>query len=329
MANPFVTATGLADPPTGQQAGVQALLRSAQANGMDARQTAALLASSFQESGWNPSAIGDHGTSFGLGQQHVGGAGGPTVSAARRYLNPTASAAEMAARFKSAGVASGRGAAASQRPADQAGYARSVQSIMDQILAGSHATFNKLVGSRGDTQSLAAGVGLAKGGSQAAAPRAKWSPERDLIRAKARQLGVPHTSGDRSKPAPGQVANSAHDVRRTDMWADDYGVSAELEAYAKSLGVETLVHDAGTGMHLHVEGKSSAGGSSSPLPGGAAGDDGLMTVGLTDDIGGAVLQGVVLLVGLALGAGLIFAGVTKITGTEKLATGAIGAVVPG
>lgn len=55
--------------------------------GLDPAAWAAIM---YHESGLNPNSIGDHGTSFGLTQLHIGGAlGNMSVAQARQYLDPT------------------------------------------------------------------------------------------------------------------------------------------------------------------------------------------------------------------------------------------------
>lgn len=92
------------------------------------------VATSSVESGWNPRAIGDLGTSFGLFQLHRGGLLGsltptqafdPLTNARRALGNMRAQA------FKHRYTDAGKLAAESQRPADQAGYARKVNDRLD------------------------------------------------------------------------------------------------------------------------------------------------------------------------------------------------------
>ncbi len=106
------------------------LLDIAAAEGLTDRQTSAFVATARQESGLNPSAIGDSGTSFGLFQHHIGGAGGTSKESAQRYLNPRMSAKERAKWFKKWNITTGEGAARLQRPADPSGYARSVNNLL-------------------------------------------------------------------------------------------------------------------------------------------------------------------------------------------------------
>lgn len=93
-----------------------------------------LLASAIVESGLNPRAVGDGGTSFGLWQMHVGGAGGPNLASAKRYFDPMLSIDNRSRAFK--GGKGGSWAASVQRPADQAGYARKVDSVIAQLRSG-------------------------------------------------------------------------------------------------------------------------------------------------------------------------------------------------
>lgn len=90
-----------------------------------------LLATAIKESSLDPRAVGDNGTSYGLFQMHVGGAGGSTHQSARRYLDPKTAAENRARHFR--GGSGGRFAASVQRPADPAGYAASVDQIIAQL----------------------------------------------------------------------------------------------------------------------------------------------------------------------------------------------------
>lgn len=106
------------------------LIQVAHEEGLTPAQQRAFIATARQESGLNPRAVGDGGTSYGLFQHHVGGAGGSTHEQARRYLNPMTSARERAKWFRSMNIRGGAGAAALQRPADPTGYARSVDTLL-------------------------------------------------------------------------------------------------------------------------------------------------------------------------------------------------------
>lgn len=101
--------------------------------GLSGAQIRAMLATSKVESGWNPSSVGDGGTSFGLFQHHVGGAGGSTVGEARRFLNPETSIRERARWFKKYDIKGGAGAARLQRPSDPLGYQEKVDAALRGI----------------------------------------------------------------------------------------------------------------------------------------------------------------------------------------------------
>lgn len=105
--------------------------------GLTPAQIAAMQATAKVESGFDPNIRGDNGTSYGLFQHHVGGAGGTTHASAQRYLNPRVSITERAREFKRLNIRGGRGAAALQRPADPKGYAVKVDNALRQLGAGS------------------------------------------------------------------------------------------------------------------------------------------------------------------------------------------------
>lgn len=109
---------------------VNMIMRIASEEGAD---PAAMLATSFVESGFNPQAVGDGGTSFGLFQHHKGGAGGSTIESARSFTNPEKSIRERARHFSRMGIRGGRGAASLQRPADPSGYARKVDAQLPRF----------------------------------------------------------------------------------------------------------------------------------------------------------------------------------------------------
>jgi cell wall-associated NlpC family hydrolase len=87
------------------------------------------LASGLVESGLRHDAVGDGGTSFGAFQWHRGGALGSNQPSWTR--TPDAFF-ERARAFASLNARNGVGAAAAQRPADRAGYARKVDAAMAQ-----------------------------------------------------------------------------------------------------------------------------------------------------------------------------------------------------
>lgn len=109
-----------------------------------------LLALFDHESGFNDHAVGDHGTSFGLAQLHIGGALGTHTPA--WAMNPVNAIQDAARRL--AGAKTGADVAAIQRPADQAGYAASIDAKLAQLrkAAGSSASAARWVG--GDTAGL-------------------------------------------------------------------------------------------------------------------------------------------------------------------------------
>jgi hypothetical protein len=121
-----------------------------------------LLATAIVESSLNPNAVGDGGTSYGLFQMHVGGAGGSSHDSARRYLDPRVAAENRARHFR--GGSGGAFAASVQRPADPAGYARKVDAVIAQLrsgksphLAGGKGALNAPVASQGVTEANGAG----------------------------------------------------------------------------------------------------------------------------------------------------------------------------
>lgn len=244
-------------PVKGTQA-VRILESAADAEGLTPAQKKAFLATAYQESNWTSSAVGDGGTSFGFFQHHAGGAGGPTIASAKAYLDPYKSARERARHFKAQNITTGKQAAALQRPADPRGYAAAV----DQWI-----------------RKLPSLLGGAVGGLTT---RKKWSPARDKARQIAQRNGLRHSSGDRTparNAAAGGVKNSSHLSTNTGRWADDYvgtqGQMAKARGEIQTLlgpsGVSTLIHNAGSGVHLHVEGPSS-GAASGPTAATVAAD---------------------------------------------------------
>lgn len=110
----------------------QAIVAQAEANGVDPRLA---LATAQQESGLNPAAVGDQGTSFGLYQLHEGGELG-NLSPGQAFdpsTNASVALSVMGQVIKANPQISDPGtlAAMAQRPADQAGYAKSVDAIYD------------------------------------------------------------------------------------------------------------------------------------------------------------------------------------------------------
>jgi hypothetical protein len=93
-----------------------------------------MVATSMVESNLDPGAVGDNGTSFGLFQHHIGGAGGPNRESAIRFHDPKTSINERARAFK--GGSGGAWAASIQRPADPAGYAQKVDQWIQRLKRG-------------------------------------------------------------------------------------------------------------------------------------------------------------------------------------------------
>lgn len=92
----------------------------------------------------------------------------------------------------------------------------------------------------------------------------KWSPKRMSIRRYLKRRGFILTGGDRTperNEQVGGVPNSWHQTTKLGVFADDFyhpdmGVMRrEARNVASKYGVRTLVHDAGTGQHLHIEGE--------------------------------------------------------------------------
>jgi hypothetical protein len=96
----------------------------------------------------------------------------------------------------------------------------------------------------------------------------KWCELRIQIRKHCSDAGLALSGGDRTPERNEQVSgvrNSSHLTTRTDRWADDYiagnnrqlmdRVAGEIRAkYGHRGRLEILVHDAGSGVHLHVGG---------------------------------------------------------------------------
>lgn len=96
----------------------------------------------------------------------------------------------------------------------------------------------------------------------------KWSEQRLRVRKFLLSKGCALTGGDRTpatNEAVGGVRNSLHLTTRGDVWADDWifgnnydelrRIAAQVRQRFPEL-LECLVHDAGSGTHLHVAGKA-------------------------------------------------------------------------
>ena len=111
---------------------------------------ALMVAVAKTESGLRPNAVGDQGSSFGLFQNHVGGAGGSTLGSARRFLDPRLSIQSAAQRF--AGARTAADAFGVQRPADRASYIAKIQGNMG---GGGRYTLNSPVSGLGGSTPIA------------------------------------------------------------------------------------------------------------------------------------------------------------------------------
>lgn len=129
------TTIGATAPAVGATQGgatdvVAAITRAAQETGVPVNLA---LAIAQHESGLNPQAVGDKGTSFGLYQLHQGGELG-NMSPQQAYdplTNARTALAQVAAVLKAhPDWSGGQVAAAAQRPADQAGYAAAVNALL-------------------------------------------------------------------------------------------------------------------------------------------------------------------------------------------------------
>lgn len=97
------------------------------------------LATSYVESGWNASAVGDNDSSFGLFQLHRGGELGSNTQAwADNPTNNATTALTVVANVAKQHPtwSPGQIAAAAQRPADQSAYAAKVNQIYNEIKSG-------------------------------------------------------------------------------------------------------------------------------------------------------------------------------------------------
>jgi hypothetical protein len=99
-----------------------------------------IWAVAWHESRWNPQAVGDNGTSFGLFQLHVGGELGnltPQEVMAEPALNAFIAVSRLAAVIQAnPGISPGWAAALAQRPADPVLYAQRITSWWSACHAG-------------------------------------------------------------------------------------------------------------------------------------------------------------------------------------------------
>jgi hypothetical protein len=97
------------------------------------------IADSYVESGWNPRAVGDGGTSFGLFQLHRGGELGSLTP--EQAFDPLTNALRALSEFalvqkRSPGLDPGQLAAQSERPAHQDAYAARVDQVLAELRSG-------------------------------------------------------------------------------------------------------------------------------------------------------------------------------------------------
>lgn len=114
----------MADPTV-----IQMIRKAAQKYGAD---PVAMLATSLTENGAKLGGVGDHGTSFGPFQFHIGGALGANSPA---WASTQAAIDNRAREFARLGAKHGKGAAAIQRPADPSGYAKKVDANLTKAAA--------------------------------------------------------------------------------------------------------------------------------------------------------------------------------------------------
>ena len=96
------------------------------------------IATAQQESGLNPNAVGDQGTSFGLYQLHIGGELGnlpgtlaqQEAAAQNPLQNAEVALNQFAVTQKATGLSGGALAAAAQRPANPSAYASAVNALL-------------------------------------------------------------------------------------------------------------------------------------------------------------------------------------------------------
>jgi hypothetical protein len=113
-----------------------------------------MIATAGVESTYDPGARGDGGTSYGLFQHHVGGAGGGSHASAQRYLDPVTSITERAKWFKKMNIVDGSGAARLQRPANPGEYAGKVNRALGGAQPDLNAPVTTSGGSSADTSTV-------------------------------------------------------------------------------------------------------------------------------------------------------------------------------
>lgn len=274
---------------------VQLIYTYATRNGSDPK---LMIAVAIQESNLNNLAVGDGGTSFGLYQHHIGGAGGATKESAMRFLDAETSIEERSRAFR--GATTGEDAARIQRPANPTKYAEQVNNRL------------KTVSSNVTTQLQAS-------------TRPKWSPLRDEVKQIAtKKYGLKHTSGDRSTKLTSSGNISDHYKGKLDSWADDYSgaMDAQKAFEAEMLARSDLKQVLGPATaadhqdHVHV-----AGFSSNEVVAQTGSSSDLQTVGWFDgtkeaasDAAKALGKYLTILLLVFLGGSLVVFGVIKTSG---------------
>ncbi|MGH7483985.1 MAG: transglycosylase SLT domain-containing protein [bacterium] len=100
------------------------------------------LATAYHESGYNATAVGDHGTSFGIFQLHQGGEFGK-LSPQQAYDPVTNARVALSVLANIRGIGTpGDMAAAAQRPANAGAYAKAVNSNYAALSGGTLPTVN-------------------------------------------------------------------------------------------------------------------------------------------------------------------------------------------
>lgn len=185
--------------------GLAAIKQAAAANGLDWRPLAAIA---HHESGLNPAAVGDQGTSFGLFQLHQGGAL-PAGTPASQATNPLWNANFAARQIKGLNI---QGLPVAQqiaqisrrfeRPADPASEIADAQRYYQTALAGAPATAGMPAPTAAGADPRAAGrSGLPTGGSLAPQSLAPLQAG----------FGLAQASGQRALDALGKL--SGHSVQ--------------------------------------------------------------------------------------------------------------------
>lgn len=133
MTSAIVHPQGPSSPPGASNPVVAVITSVATSVGLDPRLAVAVA---IQESGLNPTAVGDGGTSFGLYQLHQGGELGTLTP--QQAFDPATNALRALSTMASVanahpGWTPGQIAAAAQRPADRTSYAQSVDQIYARL----------------------------------------------------------------------------------------------------------------------------------------------------------------------------------------------------